>query len=512
MPRRDLVPVRAPEAYTRRPMSSRVNARVDIAFRLIDDPEGPRVGFMGLKPLSLDMDVTRPGEADTIGVTLAPDALPFDLELIAPKSMLISAWLFEHQRPDRCVEGDPGHFFGIVDDIQRNRYSLRVGLDGRDLTAIPLNQKMSEEQVKAFPIGVLATLEDVVLSLIRQIQGTEDWRVESFTPAALQRAVPPIIVPAKGADRSEYRAAARDVLAFAPKLKDFLAKGTWHLSDIVEPHALTVWTAICNVCARAGVVPEIRMIGGVPVILLVDGSQLQTTDVLRPFVRGNKRWRTLVDADGISELNETLSLSAGDKRPDFILVESMHPVTGRRLSARWPPAKTKEQRKLDGDDKTDEGEPQFVRGVASEEALLRMARAGWEALSHNQYRVEAKIKQATWSAGGSPDDPDLLGLGYGAAVEIALPAFDRLAHVKGLDSPEAILLARHVDPAVVKRIVRAQERLGAMSLLFQVERVKHSWVGGSSPSYECTIGMRRFLGTNEMPIFDSRVDLPRGFA
>lgn len=475
----------------RSPRSSRLSARCDIAFRLVDDPSGEWVGFTGLVPSQVSIERNRPAECDTCDVTLVGDALPFDLGVIAPKSALVSVWLFEHQNPKACANGQPGQFFGVVDDITRDRYSLRVTLKCRDLTAVALGAKLSEEQVKAFPVEDGASVEAVVLSLVKAIPGTMDWRVDSRSAAASRPGVYAPTIKTGSARRGTK----------APPPRSQLGGGTAHLADIVPAHELTVWSAVANVCARAGVVPEVQIDGsGNPVVVLVDGSDLQNTDVLRPFaVRNGRKHRVLVDGDGVGELAESLALSGGQKRPDFLQVDSIDPRTGEGLSARWPPGKSAAQRKREGEDTSDEGMFQFVRAVSSRGALLRMAKAGFEALCHNTYRVKVTVNEP-WSAGGSPEDPDLLALGYGAAIEIVLPAFEAIAKQRGLETPEKIMAQRGVPADVARRILAASARIRALSLLFQVEDVSHQWSGGSAPSYSCQITMRRFMGTLDLPI------------
>jgi hypothetical protein len=483
-----------------------------VAFRLIDDPQGPHVVFQGLVPTSLQIERNRPAECDTCDAELQGDALPFDLGIIAPKSAVIKAWLFEHQDPKRCADGQPGQFVGVIDTIERDRGTLRVKLKCRDLTAIPLGAKMSEEALKRFRLSDAASFEQLVAALVAEIPGTWNWRVRSLSAAASRPIVspsPPVIKPRGGRQRPGapgtrdnpivlpdlvVSAPSRSISVLAPRAT--MSEGAMHLADIVGPHELTIWSAIANVCARAGIVPEVMVdASGDPVVVLVDGSDLQTSDVLRPFgPRNGRTWRVLVDGDGIERARETLTLHGGEQRPDFLQVDSYDPQTGAGLTARWPPAPPKRE-----EDREETGVFQFVRGITSQEALLRMARAGWESLAHNAFRVTVSVPEP-WSAGGGPEDPDLLDLGYGAAIELAMPFFERLSRVNGLQTPDAILRARGVDPRVVGRILAASERLGAMSLLFQVETVTHQWTGGSAPGYSCDISLRRFLGSEGMPI------------
>ena len=484
----------------RQPRASRLSSRVDVYFRLIDDPDGDLLGISMLVPNKVSWERNRPGEADTMGLGLPGMVFPFDLGIIAPKSGFVSVWLFEHGTPEACLAGDRGHYFGVIDDIKRRR-GRTVSISSRDMTAIPLDAKMTEDGIKRFAIEAMSTLEDIVRALIHQVPGTFNWRVRSLCAEATKPGlvVPPIIVPGKQRKGSK-----------APAPPTVLSPGTVHLSDIVSTtQELSVWTAIANVCARHGVVPEVIVDQEGPLIVLIDASDLQTTDVFRPFKgRGGKTTRVFVDGDGISEISETLTLTNGPKRPEFVQVDSYDPIRGVGVSARWPPRTltTKKERKAAGEDSTEEGLQQFVRGLTSQVALTRMARAGWEALSHNGFEVDIDISEP-WSAGGDPSDPDVLDMAYGCAIECAMPSFDQLAKQPGLDTPAKILRAQRVSEVLISRIIKASEKLGAMSLVFQTVRVRHEWAGGTSPTYKASINARRFMGTTEMPLLSDAPDI-----
>lgn len=70
----------------------------------------------------------------------------------------------------------------------------------------------------------------------------------------------------------------------------------------------------------------------------------------------------------------------------------------------------------------------------------------------------------------------------------------------------AVLVEQGVDPELAARIARAQERIGALSLLFQCAEVRHSWGGGR---YSCEIGLRQFLGRASLPVLQSGAPVDR---
>lgn len=441
-----------------------MQARCDVFFRLIDDPNSRELLGLEDRPVvSCDITRNRPSECDTASVTLAASALPFDLRVIADKSMFVSLWLFEHQEPNKCKDGDPGQFFGVVDDVSRPDAFGQVTLSCRDMTAIPLQAMLTETGVKAFDLGSGASIGTVVENLLRQIPGTYRWTVESYNTldTATKGVASLLIKPKKRTKGSKSSAPAESVLA-----------------AVIGTEKVSIWSAIGSVCARVGIVPEVRFHrDGHPFVILVDASDLHNSDVLRPFDRGGRTWRVFVDGDGVT-MSEKIDLADTSDRPDFLEVGSAL-ATGGLISARWPETSA-------ADDKKDTGQFQFVEGVTSEKELQKLARAGYESLAHNQYRASLETSES-WSAGGGPHDPDVLDMGYGAIVEVMRQGWTH----------QAIMDA--TTPQFAARIIAAQQRLGALQLLFQCAEVKHSF---SQSGYRCEIGIRQFLGRESLPILE----------
>jgi hypothetical protein len=481
----------------REPQASRLRGRVDLSFRLINRPDARELTVLpNVLVTSIDVTKTRPSECDTAEVELAGDAIPFDLCLIADKSMFISLWLYEEG--SECELGGKGHFFGVVDDISRDRYTLRVTLSCRDMTAVPLGAFFEKGLLEKFSI-LGAPIETIVEAMLRQIPGTWSWTVESYSTAS-ETSPAPLVGPdgMHIIQRGKKRIA---VPVIAPTGRRRIAThgrnvppqaGKSHLSDIVGDEKISVWTAIANVCARAGLVPEVvYKKDGHPAVILYDSAELHSSDVVHPFRRGEQRHRTYIDGDGISNFHEVLELTGGPARPDYVEVGSTDPKTGLRISSRWPEG-------LESDEKKNTGMFQYVAGISSQEALQRMARAGYESLAHNQHRISFMVKEP-WSAGGGPggaEGNDNLDLGYGAAIEILTPNFEARAAGK---TPLEILVGRGVDPAMAKRIIHAQDWVQNLNLLFQVVNVRLKW---SSTSFECEINARRFIGRESLPIAD----------
>lgn len=441
--------------------ASRLNGRVDLLFRLISDPDGQLVKLERVPFSSIEVVRNRPAECDTADVTLVSSALPFDLRVFAPQSVFVSIWLFEGDEPSVCVEGAPGHFFGVVDNLSRDRYEGSVKLAARDMTASPLQANLPEGFIKAFEARGLVS--DVVLTLIREIPGTQKWSVVDLAGARPVPTEPLTKRPgAKGTKGKPSTPATRR---------------RTRLSDFVGETQVSVWSAVTSVCARAGVVPEVRMgAGGSPEVVLVDAMELQRGDVLRPFERGGRRWRVFVDGEGIARLSERLEVSASSDRPDFVEVSTLS-TGGKRLAARWPETPSAK-------DKRDErGLFQYVPSVESVEALRDMARSAFDSLRANQFFLTLEATEP-WSAGGGPDDPDLLSLGFGALVEVSMRNLEAVGEDRTV---EEVLEARGVAPGFARLLAAAHQRIGVLSLLFQVVEVRHQL----SKGYRCVIELRQ---------------------
>lgn len=471
------------------PRSSRLSARVDLYLRFRGEPEDvPFLALCGFVPGSVSWTRNRPNEADALDVEIAGDVLPFDPRAIADRGALLTCWLYEHQTPSACKPGDYGFFSGVVDDIKRDVTGNKWTFQCRDLTALALDHILTEKQLGSLRVQSFPRIEQLVQAVLATMPGTI-WRVQSYA------AETPVTVAAPVVKASRR---ARAPTTTAPPTVTFLSAHKGRLGANSAQGKVSAWAAVCEACALAGLVPEVTVgADGVPVVGLYDASALQTSTVLRPFERGNRKWRLLVDGPDITTHSQHLSLSEHEGKPAFVRVSSADPRTGDCLTATWPPDA----------DPNGTGSLQNVDGVRSQAALQRLAKAAFEAFAHNAFELSVEASRP-WSNGGSPDSPDLLSIGYGAAFEIGSAGFDS---IKG--SPDAVLGRRLIDssPEVRARILRATERIGSLNLLFQVFEVKHSWSGGASPSYSCALSLRQFLGSTALPIVgvDARVPTQR---
>lgn len=478
--------------------ASRLSARVDLALRLQGEPLSMKpIRLVGYTPRAYDWTRNAPATADTASVTLNAGDLPFDLRAIATRGGLIQGWLFEHRRPERCAIGDAGYFSGVIDRISRDRFATTITIEARDFTSFLLDTELTAEQLNGIDLASEATLIAIVRKIMTFAEGTETWDIRALTAAAeltldaASRLTPPKIGPAVKPTRG------------APKPAEIIASRQLHLSRLIADKKTNAWDAITDVCARFGVVPEVDVApDGYGRISLIDAGDLQTSTVLRPFERGDRKWRLLVEGEDLSVLREELELSATDKRPDFVVVSSVDPETGKTFRACYPPGLDQERAKKKGEGGSKPtGLFQTIEGIRSVKHLERLARRSFESLAHNQFTVTVATARP-WSNGGGAHDPDLLNAGYGAALELGFANFDKLQA-----RPDVVLKKRlGVDDATANRIVAASDRIGASSLLFQITEVHHAWEGGNNPNYTCDITARQFLGSQALPIVG---DVPR---
>lgn len=443
--------------------------------RLVDN-----LPTMSLAPVSATWKRNPPGSADELDVTVRHEEIPFALTVF--EGAAVDFWLFEHRDPRQCTQGEPGHFSGIVDEIQRDVIGDgTVTLTCRDWTALALGTKLGEDIVKSFKIENLDLL-GAVERLLRYMPGGETWTVESIgragaTPVGVEA---PKIEASKSAKKKPKRAAP---VKEAPNL------AMW-----VQPGEVSVWDAISDLCVRHGVVPEVgEGTNGRRVVTLIPAADLQTSTALRPFNRADQGIRRFVEGADVTVLTEALTLSRSEKLPDFVVVASIDARTGIQVSARWPPEPADEEDKK----RRTNGIFQTVDGVQSQAEILQRARDMWQGLAHNQYRVQLGTPHP-WSAGGGPYSPDLLDLAYGAGVMLERRATPNLGDG---------MVKRGVDVRLAMQLAEAHRRMATANTLFQVTDVQHQW---GPAEYSCSIGLRQFIGFEGFEVIEA-VD-PRGFA
>jgi Rieske Fe-S protein len=227
---------------------------------------------------------------------------------------------------------------------------------------------------------------------------------------------------------------------------------------------MSVWDAITRVCQLMGCVAEVGVsTSGNPMVVIVDGLELQDGQTLRAFERNGKRHRVVVHGDDIAQLVERRQLIGGP-RVNWVEVYSTDPVTGRTLRERFDDG----GRDADGKRLDSNGMTVFAHGANSSEALQRIARRVYAQVNRGELEVTFS-SSLPWSSGGDVDDADLLWCGPGALVEMQFARADRF---KGLELEDALKLLG-VPKGAARKLAEASERLKP-SVVFQVAEIVHT--------------------------------------
>jgi len=458
-------------------ISSRISARVDLAFRLRGQEDEPLINMTHIVPIDVTWSRNKPAEADTCDISISRSDLPFDPRIIAPRGGLVFVWLFEHGDIDACKYDDPGLFGGPIDEIKRSLEDGKISIRARDFTSILLDATLGEGVLAKIPVERALSLADVVRATVNSVSDIDTWQIEELTPSAGARVGSPAVRPRERSKSKTGRVSRAPKSILSARFKTMASVNA-------KQGQVSAWDAVSAVCARMGVVPEVTIDRlGRPKIQLIAADELNTSAILRPFKRGNRPFRTLTVGGDVETLDDTIDLSPHEKRPDFVAVASIDRETGLSVAAEFPSRADRRRT-----DKSENGLYQTIEGIGTVEGCEKIARSAWESLSQNEFTMTIASPHP-WSTGGSPDDPDLLDLGYGAALAVDYEGFEQLAN----RSPSDILRDQGLPAVIAARIARAQTELGRLSLLFLVVSVEHSWTGGNQPSYKCSISVRQAL-------------------
>jgi len=456
-------------------MISRLQARLDLQILLGGSDELIKVSQVS--PYEVTWTRNLPAVADELEVSFDSSLLPVDLRGVRGVQVLF--WLFEHQDPRRCAPGDPGFFSGYSDEIGRRRTERTVTLSCRDWTAAVLDAKVTPKELKSVDVQKLGSLEAVVKRLLSLGPASSDWEVRSLSAAGARNVFTTLSkntaikrVAAKGKGKTPKQATQR---------RQFT------LEALADGDETAVWDVVCQLCARMGVVPEVTAGEKVPVVLLVDALDLQTSDVLRPFARnGSGAGRTLTLGRTVATFDETLRLTRDADLPDQVVVGAWDHEKGTMVEVAFPyDAKAKKGDKL-------RRVYQVAEGTADQAVLTRVAAAAWAATRQHQLEVEVET-WSPWSDGGGPHDPDLLDIGAGAALAIQVSG--AYAHNLAREEREAF---ERLDDKVQEAFTSANASV-PRSLLFQVGEVTHTFSAGDSPDYACRLKINAFLGEQPEP-------------
>lgn len=458
------------------PEASRLEGRVDLQI-LLTPSRLARGGVSGLnapvrlthlRPLDLTWTRNLPAVADTLSVTLTEESLPVD-DLRGLRGIRVIAWLYEHQQIDRCQLGDPGCFFGVVDEIGRGQIEGTLRLEARDMTSVALDAKVTPADLKKIDVTRYETLVELVRALLALAGAfAATWRVVPVSEAAGRS----VYAGWQSSGLSSVRRGGAKKKPAAVAQRRLTT-----LDTLAEGNETAVWDTVCQVCARLGVVPELALgRDGVPEVLLVDALDLQTSDALRPFERAGRLSRSLTVGESVGMLDESTRFTRSSDLPDVVVVQSLDHETKQITEAAWPPDPPK------GVDKP-RISYQVAEGVAGMGALQKLAASAWAATRARQVEIEVET-WSPWTDGGSPRDPDLLDCGAGAALTL-------LWHPDEIHQRRLRRQRLALDTQVLDRLEQAGR---LQDPLFQILELTHTVSWDDSPEYTCKMKLGAYLG------------------
>ncbi len=505
-------------------------------------PASNRATIAHIQPTSLTWTRNLPATPDELSVTLPAGALPFDLRIL--RQIEVSAWIWVKRglKDDgsSLQHGAPGYFAGFAKLPTRDRRADSVTLECVDYTSQPMAHDLDPAFVATLDLTL--TLADLMRQILNQMPGGKAWEV-----LPLGQLAGPLSSKAMLADEAQWAERKPPILSFlnsdpASQVISGFEKSfpdgpqgdmfRWpvyerriiqqgitakarkarrkEIFQAFDPSGnLKVWDAIVELCARMGVLPDVTVTSAGRVALaLTDAAEYHSGAGYKRFSRQGRSWRRLTEGKSIDRFTETRDLVIGDP-VDFVEVGSTHPVTGKTIKARYGTADAGEIGVITGQptgfvptESKGKGVFQFAHGITDPAHLKQLAQVAFIAFAKGEYKIEISSLDP-WSDGGGPDDPDLLGLAPGGAMEIAFQGLDE--HAQGLD-PAGFFKARGLPPEVAELVARATKQLRP-SLLFHCSKVVHRIELVDDGSYDCTMNLQTYLNDGERPVDLATADL-----
>jgi hypothetical protein len=539
---RDLIPTFDERERTRKERETEEQTRIEDESRAV------------LQAIvALDWELTRnpPAEPDTLTVVIPSRMLPVDLRVF--DSIRIQAWPFVRNaanetfedRLDRCLPGDPGHFAGIVDNVETNRTEGTLTLTCRDLTAILTAEELNPKTIRG--LNMKDPIEDLVAVIIEDsVPGGENWRVEQRGKlrTAIVRTPARLLSDEKKVRRTTQKV---DLVAHTKvetgKVKELpnyeqrtVAEGLREGDLFEDMELLTVrktesgkmetWQGRLpyNPAAFANETEyEVRNVTRMvtqripPKPTAVFGAQKQTV------------WGAITRACRKLSIVAEVTLSESGE-PTVVLVDAEDYLDGRFF--RWferdgrrhrivtygrDLAELAESRDLTAGDRVDWVEVEAIdpdtgevrrerfgkrrrgghnsgqilqaHGFTDRKALKRLARAAWLNLNQGELQLGVEIDNP-WTTGGGVDDPDLLQCAAGAIIEVAFASAQRF---RGRSLEDILRGPPIYMPAQPARVLAKASERAEPSLVFQVAELVHSGSGEGSGEYRCSMNLQTLL-------------------
>lgn len=480
-------------------------------------------------PYSASVELNSYRLADTAKVTFSLRALPFDPRIIRAATLQVFGGTFSPKEyaeamqrnealllPDAVPEGrgEAGAsnelFRGFVDDWEMTLDAEgqdTVSISARDTTGPLLDEEIPEQFLQDLPdlpldvlIQLLLTGDGVPDPVLSRRYGLPGFRGivvlnESSTP------VLPLLSQVRHPTYFDSKRTAKKGRRRPP----------------ANTQKQSYWDVITDLCVSAGLIVYIRP-GTKPVILPGVGAVLPAAEIVisDPRTYYGDAAPTGIDlstqrllAYGINVKSLRVRRKIGGVKVPAVEVRSFDPVTGTRLSSRYPPlirGKTNRARVGLGD--KEEVKVFLLDEISGPGALTQLeaaARSIYDQLGRGEMEVEVRTKHLAaleqYMDDGIEADLFRLRPGDPVSIEIASALVDTgqvSAHTlftsAGPDSRVASMIARGIPPAAATLAAAAMDN-PFIQTTFRTQRIQWQW--DNDAGWEATVEAINYLDVRD---------------
>lgn len=386
--------------------------------------------------------------ADTVRIELDASRFPFDPRAL--RSVRVRVLLGDVGSPDGRLAIDDARFMafiGFVDvpELKMSAAGAVVSLEGRDYTGVFLDTRWS-----GAAIDIARPLGDVIAEIVGSVPGT-DGLVIGYSRGAESLDLPTVI------GRTKFSAQSDD----------------------------DVWTLLCDLCGRAGLIPVIELdmlLILTPADFGVDRATFLSSETFAP----NKA--TFRYGENLVSLRYKRSFI--ESKSKQVEVRCFDETSRRTTIVRYPEQPLVTRRKVGADGKvTTETAPilpWYVSGAHTEADLLAVAERIYTEAARQQVEIELETREMR----DLDDQVDVPILGNGDRVRVTLG--DGLASgIAGMSRAEAVaFLTRGRDPmteATASAIVDACARAEKLAVEFYLREAVHKWTHDDGYTFSATL-------------------------
>ena len=400
-------------------------------------------------PRSVDIVRNDHRTADTCRISLDLRDFPFDPRTF--QSARVRVLLGDALAPTAGITINDAQFVGFVDtpDASRSEGGDVVTLECRDYTGVFLDQKWDGSA-----IDVTLPLDVVVEGIVGAVPGASGL-VVGFSKGAAATVIATVIGRPK----------------FAPQAGD------------------DVWTVLCDLCGRAGLVPvfELDMLLILtPADFGVDRTTFLATTVLTPVRASFVYGRDIVRLGYRRRFKEARTLQ--------VEVRAYDPTKRVTQIASYPPAPIVTKRKVSTTGKVSTTAapvlPYYVTGSYTPAALAALAQSIWTEAARQEIEIDLETAEM-WTAEGVA----VPTIGNGTRLTVTV-ANSIATMVEGESAGGAVARLsigdRALAPDVATAFVASLAAADSLTVQFYVKAATHTW--SRENGYKCAITAINFVG------------------